>query len=111
MPTNIFQLKRYFVYALFVLAAVIAVFTVFQIVTAAMGHPVIMVVVGDSMLPALKPYDVVLIEPIDPEQVKVGEIVAIKQSSGNTFIGVSLTLTAGGAADTADIIATWQEGA
>lgn len=85
MPTNIFQLKRYFVYALFVLASVIAVLTVFQIVTAAIGQPRMMVVIGDSMLPAIKPYDVVFLEPVDKDSIKVGEIVAADYRSRNAL--------------------------
>lgn len=81
MPTNIFQLKRYFVYALFVLASVIAVLTVFQIITAVIGQPIIMVVVGDSMLPALKPYDVVSLENVEKNSISVGDIVAIDYSN------------------------------
>jgi len=46
---------KHLAYALFALAGVVAVLTVFQIVTAAIGQPRMMVVVGDSMIPALKP--------------------------------------------------------
>lgn len=68
-------------YSLFAVAGIIGVLTAFQILTAATGHPVIMVVVGDSMLPALKPYDAVYLEDVEKNSISVGDIVAIDYSN------------------------------
>ena len=75
-----YSLKQIILFLLFGLAIVVGFFTVLQVVTALSGAPVIMVLVGDSMLPALNPYDVVILEPLGDEDVKVGDVIATKSN-------------------------------
>ena len=79
-----YSLKQIIMFLLFGLAKVIGFFTVLQVVTALSGAPVIMVLVGVSMLPALNPYDVIILEPLGNEDVKIGDVVATK--SNDPFI-------------------------
>lgn len=70
-------------YALFVTAVVVGFFTVFQLVTIAAGVPVIMVVTGESMLPALQPYDVIILE--SAEQINIGDIAVVDYRDKNNL--------------------------
>ena len=74
---------RYLAYPLFGIAAIVAVLIIFQVITATMEQPRFMVVVGDSMLPALEPYEVVFLEPVD--DIEVGDIVALDYSYYTLF--------------------------
>ena len=75
-----YSLKQIIMFLLFGLAIVIGFFTVLQVVTALSGAPVIMVLIGVSMLPALNPFDVIILEPLGNEDVKVGDVVATKSN-------------------------------
>lgn len=67
-------------FLLFGLAIAIGFFTVLQVVTALAGAPVIIILVGNSMLPTLNPYDIIILESLGNEDVKVGDVVAIKSN-------------------------------
>ena len=74
---------RYAMYCLFVAAAIVATLTVFQLVTLGLGVPQLMVVTGDSMLPALHSYDIVFLEPI--KDIQVGQIVVVDYRDKNNL--------------------------
>ena len=71
-------------YALFAIAIVIGFLTVFQLVTLWLGVPQLMVVTGESMQPALKPYDIVFLQPVG-EGVMVGDIAVVDYRDKNNL--------------------------
>ena len=78
------NMVRYAMYSLFVAAAIVAALTVFQMISLAVNQPVIMVVTGESMLPALKPFDIVFLQSVG-EGVKVGDIAVVDYRDKNNL--------------------------
>ena len=74
---------QYGLYCLYFFTALVGFLTIFQLVTIASSSPVIMVVTGDSMYPALKSYDVIIIEPI--KKVQINDIVIIDYRDRNSL--------------------------
>ena len=73
---------RHFLYGV---AIVVAALTVFQLVTIGLNYPVIMVVTGQSMLPTLNPYDVIILEQFGKKGVQKGDIVVVDYRDKNNL--------------------------
>ncbi len=64
--------------AAFLIAGIaLAGLTAFEIVTSLLGPPILMVVQGDSMLPVFQYFDLLVMDPIRPDEVEAGMIVAV----------------------------------
>ena len=59
-----------------------------QTISAFAGFPFVMVISGDSMVPALQSFDLILLKPVNPEGIRVGDIVAVDhRDEHNPFAG------------------------
>ena len=75
----------------FLIAAIIlGGFFGLQVISMVLGHPMIMVTIGDSMLPVIQPFDLIVLEPLDPDKIEVGMIVAADHSKHIYPIGTYL---------------------
>jgi signal peptidase len=54
-----------------------AAFSSFQIMASLIGSPLLMVVNGYSMVPVFQPFDLLIMDAIDADEVKMGMIVAV----------------------------------
>ena len=72
-------------YALFIIAIIVGAILILQITSISLGQPIMMVVIGDSMLPTLEPYDVIFLEPVDKSNIQIDDIVAMDYSDFSLF--------------------------
>ena len=75
-------MKQKLAFTLLILGLAFAAFFSVQTVLSVMGYPMFVVTMGDSMLPMINPFDLLILSPISPDEIELDMIVAVDHREG-----------------------------